>query len=59
MTHNDLIDQLALGYDIGCPYNARTITPYDDEPPTRETPDLQRLILAACLIYDDMQGDAE
>jgi hypothetical protein len=58
MAYNDLITQLAIAYDIASPINAQSI-PWDDEPPTREAPGLQRLILAACQIYDDMAGGAE
>lgn len=53
--HHDLISELAIGYDIACPLGMQSIL--DDEEPTKQAPDLQRLILAACQIYDDMKGN--
>lgn len=57
MAYYDLINQLAIGYDIACPINAQSINPWDDEMPTREVPDYQRLIAAAMAAASDGARD--
>lgn len=58
MATYDLINQLAIGYGIACPHNA-SLNPWEDEQPTREVPDYQRLIAAAMAMATASDGTRE